>query len=342
MKDLEKNNIVLAETPNKHILAVGRSGQGKTWWCVRKLEESYEAESNTIVFDYSASYTKAELKKAKFKYTQKYVEVNPFLQKFYWKFFAPDHNFLVKDFRDSVLQSLGIASYYQKKLLEEAIEQVLIVENQISVPLLITTLETMQMKYSFEKDKCQNITHLLTRLDPFSSIENLYFECKADTTNKDKKTPRLIVLQFSDFTELQRKFLTQLCLEMYWREKRRVKQNNIILLDEFQNLNIRAGGALSGMLREGRKFGLSVILSSQFVSNYRKTEIETLMQVGNILFFRPTESDLKFSAKLISLHNISEWLNILDELRIGEFILKGNYHINNNQKIVTTPIICHV
>lgn len=342
MKDLEKNNIVLAETPNKHILAVGRSGQGKTWWCVRKLEGEYESGGSTIVFDYSSSYTRSELEKAQFRYIHENVEINPSSQKFCWRVHVPESSVLIQDFRDSIVSSLGINSYYQKKLLEEAIEQVLNEKQRLSIILLVAELEKMLIKYADNKDNRSNISHLLTRLDPFISTGNLYFEVSDGIQRRDETIPRLIVMQLSDFTELQRKFLTQLCLEIYWREKKRLKQHNTVLLDEFQNLDIRAGSALSGMLREGRKFGLSVILSSQFISNYRKTEIETLMQVGNILLFKPTENDLKFSAKLIASYNVSAWIKILDGLRIGEAVLKGSYYINNNRQIATTPIICRI
>ena len=38
-------------------------------------------------------------------------------------------------------------------------------------------------------------------------------------------------------------------------------------------------------LREGRKFGLGVWLSSQFLGNYSREEMDTLMQAGNMMIF---------------------------------------------------------
>ena len=91
-------------------------------------------------------------------------------------------------------------------------------------------------------------------------------------------------------------------------------------------MSIKTGTGLSSMLREGRKFGLAVYLSSQFVGNYDVEEMDTLMQCGNILFFRPAVRDIKKTADMISLENPIVWKRILEELQVGEAILKGVYH----------------
>jgi len=117
---------------------------------------------------------------------------------------------------------------------------------------------------------------------------------------------------------------------------------NFILLDEFQNLSIRSGTALSAMLREGRKFGLGVWLSSQFLGNYSQEEIDTLMQAGNMMFFKPVEREMSLIAKLINFNDYLTWHNILQKLQVGEAVLKGRFQLNENLREIETPIVCRV
>lgn len=98
--------------------------------------------------------------------------------------------------------------------------------------------------------------------------------------------------------------------------------------------------ALSGMLREGRKFSLSVYMSSQFLGDYSQEEVDTLMQAGNILFFKPVPKERKQIAKYIDGQNYKSWDRILDNLKVGEAVLKGHFMINSNKTEVTCPIKC--
>lgn len=40
--DTENNYIYLAETPNSHLLIMGQSGSGKTYYCNRKIEQEIQ------------------------------------------------------------------------------------------------------------------------------------------------------------------------------------------------------------------------------------------------------------------------------------------------------------
>lgn len=153
----------------------------------------------------------------------------------------------------------------------------------------------------------------------------------------------LTLVQLSKYPEIQRKFLTEFLAELFWEEVRYGKKKaDIVLFDEFQNMSIKPGSALSAMLREGRKFGLSACLSTQFLGDYDKEAVDTLTQAGNMLFFKPTEREMKLVANMIDFNHPKEWRKILNGLRIGEAILKGNYTLNSMKKRVETPILCKV
>lgn len=338
LKDLEENRITLSTNPNSHLLILGRSGAGKTYFACRKVEEEIEKGNQIFIFDYSASYVLSELEKNRFQYADLVYILNPIKEDLCWDFSGRNtKNSLV----DALLRGLKIQSYYQKRLLREAIENIFQRGNSFSVPLLMKQLENIYfIKEDSESQK--NIVHLLNRLEPFGEIKELMISSETQEPQKENKR-RLTIIQLSDYPEIQRRFLTEFLSELFWEEVRYgEKKADIVLFDEFQNMDVKRGSALSAMLREGRKFGLSVYLSTQFLGNYDKESVETLMQAGNILFFKPTEREMKFIAKLVDPNHYREWRSVLNGLKIGEAIIKGSYHLNNMTKIIENPILYKV
>lgn len=75
--DTENNYIYLAETPNSHLLIMGQSGSGKTYYCNRKIEQEIQKGKGVLIFDYSGSFTVNELKRANFAYCAQVNYKNP-------------------------------------------------------------------------------------------------------------------------------------------------------------------------------------------------------------------------------------------------------------------------
>ena len=338
LMDKENHEIKICKTPNPHILILGKSGEGKTYFCCRKIEEEIQDGKSVLIFDYSKSYSLPELHKCKFRYSESVRIFNP-LEKRTDFIFGMDR--IESALVDSFVNALRILSYYQKKLLREAIFRVVDSTDSLTIPALIECLEEMLSEMiSSESEK--NIGHLLARLGPYSELDNIRIMTGNPTYNIGTDA-NVTIIQFSDFSELQRKFLTEFLAEMFWREVRNgYGKADIVLFDEFQNMQITPGSALSAMLREGRKFGLSVYLSSQFLGHYNREAVDTLMQAGNMFFFKPVQREMKFIAGLIDPDHIPEWRNILQNLQVGEAVLKGRYCLNSNIKEIETPIICKV
>lgn len=186
-------------------------------------------------------------------------------------------------------------------------------------------------------DEKNNIGHLLTRLAPYEELDGI----KIDFIEEYVKDTDIEIIQLSEYGEMERKFVTEFLSEICWQEVRQNKKHSdIIVFDEFQFLSVKPGSALSGMLREGRKFSLSVYMSSQFLGDYSQEEVDTLMQAGNILFFKPVPKERKQIAKYIDGQNYKSWDRILDNLKVGEAVLKGHFMINSNKTEVTCPIKC--
>lgn len=95
-----------------------------------------------------------------------------------------------------------------------------------------------------------------------------------------------------------------------------------IVLDEIQNLNHSSDSPIDKMLREGRKFGLSLMLATQTISNFDQEQKDRLFMADQKLFFRPADTEIKSFAKILSSSTSgvseSEWISRLSKLKKGE------------------------
>ena len=180
---------------------------------------------------------------------------------------------------------------------------------------------------------------LLNRFAVFEDIEQLTFRWSKEIP-LDIRNP-ILILQLSDFPDQQRKFLSELFLQLIWREakKKNRAKFHCLILDEFQNFSVKPQSAVNQMLREGRKYGLSLIMSSQIISGYSREELEVLMQAGHYLIFKPTAKDIKASAQIVDFENQKSWQSILKGLTVGEAVLTGRYKINEREHQCSKPIL---
>ena len=95
-----------------------------------------------------------------------------------------------------------------------------------------------------------------------------------------------------------------------------------IVLDEMQNLDHRSDRALDKLLREGRKFGVGMVLATQTISNFNKEQRSRLFQAGHKLFFKPAETERReFAQILVDVaggRTRDEWIAELSKLGKGE------------------------
>lgn len=95
-----------------------------------------------------------------------------------------------------------------------------------------------------------------------------------------------------------------------------------IVLDEMQNLDHRSDRALDKLLREGRKFGVGMVLATQTISNFNKEQRSRLFQSGHKLFFKPAETERReFAQILVDVaggRSRDEWIAELSKLGKGE------------------------
>lgn len=341
MRDLDGNLITLSETPNPNVVVWGSSGQGKTYFFCREIERAVRENKHVLIIDYSGSYTKEELEKNKFP-VEKTEEFNLAKNPFYWFSHHETEQEFTANLADALIAVWRVESYFQKKWLRRVISLQMQNTNKFHIKGLVDALEILYNSLRREeggKDDLENINRLLARLAPLETLDKFFVQ----RGKKEKRRIPVSVIQLSDFSDSERNFLAGFLMELFWEE---VKQGNniqnVLVLDEIQFLMRNKGKAFQSIMREGRKFGIKAYLGTQFISSCKEEEIESLMQAGNILVFRPTPRDLRFSARAIDFSNEKEWKNILSRLDVGEAVLAGNFYINARTQKISDKIVCKI
>jgi DNA phosphorothioation-dependent restriction protein DptH len=101
-----------------------------------------------------------------------------------------------------------------------------------------------------------------------------------------------------------------------------------VVLDEIQNLDHRLESPLGKSLTEGRKFGLSLILATQTLSNLRQDEKDRLFMASHKLFFKPAETEVREYAKILEQSTSEKadfWISRLNQLNKGECYSLGPF-----------------
>ena len=343
IKDKEGHEVHLMGEANGHKLIYGNSGQGKTFFLMRELESYCEQGKTILILDYSGSFTEKEMVEKKFLYPDKVKRFNlDEEESFQWTFCADSIELCIKNVADALGEVLNCGSYYQKKLLEEAVRRTVESGNGLCISRLLRIVEEMLLERQINENAgrtVENLQHLLTRLFPYEDIDNFVIrnqEAQIDTDDV------LTILDISCYPEGQRRFLTKFIVSLLWREAYRPKAKSryeILALDEMQFLSVKEGSTLNSMLHEGRKKGLSLLLSTQYISHYGEDEKSALHQADTKIIFRPTPEDRRYSARVIAPMNPRIWERELEGLKKGEALLKGHYRLDNRNRILDTPLI---
>lgn len=132
------------------------------------------------------------------------------------------------------------------------------------------------------------------------------------------------ILQLNDFDRETQKMVTEFALwDLYDYSRNSGNKNRPIpvVLDEIQNLDHSSDSPIDKMLREGRKFGLSLILATQTTSQFDQEQRDRLFQAGHKLFFKPANTEIdRFATLLSQTTGISkaDWHQRLGKLQKGE------------------------
>lgn len=328
---------------NRHILIFGSSGMGKTYTIQCLLCELGQCGQNSLIVDYTNGFFDNQLE-PEFREVLHPVQhiirreplaINPFRQQteLIGDELLPEVASVTAQRVSGVFSEVYNFGDQQKSALYQAIK--LCLEEQLfdsvlgrssgagmTLEDLLPHLETLAEE---KKAQAQAAGSVISKLRPFldqnpfgtedpQSWERLFSD----------QRHRCHIIQLAGFMKDAARLITEFSLiDLYWFYRGRGTQSSpkVVILDEVQNLDHREESPLAQLLREGRKFGFSLILATQIMSNLDKDERDRLFLAGHKLFFRPADTELRTYAEIAAINTgekAEEWVKRLAGLKKGE------------------------
>ncbi|MCD8397235.1 MAG: hypothetical protein LUD12_08660 [Lachnospiraceae bacterium] len=150
------------------------------------------------------------------------------------------------------------------------------------------------------------------------------------------------IVSFAGMNEEARKMTIEILLASIMRKRREdsdATEGLTIVIDEFQHLSLKKGLSLHQILTEGRKYGLNLILATQFVAGFDREQKAVINQAAVQVYFKQADSEARNVARNISAAKREYWEMKLKELKIGEAVAVGSFCVGDRQ--VQTPIVIH-
>jgi DNA phosphorothioation-dependent restriction protein DptH len=314
---------------NRHLLIFGASGSGKTYGIQCLLAEMARQRLHSLIIDYTDGFLPQQTEplfreianpRNHFVVTEK-LPLNPFrrqLQVIDPSIPAIEENPFqvasrVASIFSSVFESMGDQQ-------NSALIRVL--EAGIGEGTGFTFDDMLSRLYAEGSVSAES---LASKLEPL--VKSQPFREKSDSAWEQMLTEEgywVQVLQLKGLARELQKIVTEFALwDLYdYASNSGTKNRPIpVVLDEIQNLDHRSDSPIDKMLREGRKFGLSLLLATQTTSQFDQEERDRLFQAGHKLFFKPANTEIdRFASLLGQTTGISksDWSLRLAKLQKGE------------------------
>lgn len=321
--------IHLYDKPNAHILYIGKSGSGKTYALCRQMEEMVSLHKRILILDWSGSYTLHELERADFSVSKSSVQVIDLkTQKIRFNVMTgdADDSSRIVSLGENVL---GIKGDLQKEILQKA-------SAGINAEVLSIAKIKLNLKKQMEQAECDKNFEQARRI---SKVIDRWFQLSnqdwIDLWGADGIVPdteKIVIIQLSSLPLVQRKTCMQTVLWILWELIEQGKMMfDTIVMDEIQHVDFTAD-IPSRMVREGRKYGLGLLMATQFFAGMDRESVATVLEAGNVFYFQQDSANVMSIANKINPIKPEIWGEKLNELDIGESVLCGKYTINNNKK----------
>lgn len=134
-------------------------------------------------------------------------------------------------------------------------------------------------------------------------------------------------------SDTQRTIL-EIMLGAIWKKFRLSKERTCpltIVLDEFQKLNLKKDSIFTEMLREARKYGVTLILATQSADLLKKEVLSAIHQTGVQMYFQLGAIDAKKVSEIIGGGNSEHYLLQLKNLKKGESLVVGNVSVGGKE-----------
>lgn len=329
--DREGNEITLKLDINPQIKVFGKSGYGKTYLACRLMRE-LEQNTPILIIDYSGSFTEDELRKNELG---NYEKIHVFNMKD--ELVEITCGTTVEYVVDNIVAALVSLKHdmpvTQQDILKECVDNVMHVNGYITFKKVYDQIHAIARDEEAENMYRQNAEHLLRRMKYFREIDNIRM-----VSGEDFIDDGISIYQLSSYAKEKRTMLGRIMAELLWNRFRQKKQRVQIVLDEYQNLEV-VDTAVEEMLREGRRFGVGVILISQYPAS---DELDILEQATTSFYLHQDGKKLNETAKAVDPNNYRVWIPKLKALNVGECIFTGKYEVNGNVVTDFKPLLCKI
>jgi DNA phosphorothioation-dependent restriction protein DptH len=313
---------------NRHLLVFGASGSGKTYGIQCVLSEMAAQQLHSLIIDYTDGFLPNQVEprfaevatpKSHYVVTEK-LPLNPFRRQ--QQIIDPDAPpFLENPYQVASRVASIFSSVYETMGDQQFSTLVRVLENGISAGTGFSMgllLERLQDEGQYGQSLASKLEPLI-KSEPFREGEESAWEAMLSAPGKWVQ-----VLQLKGLGREVQKLVTEFALwDLYdYACNTGSKTRPIpVVLDEIQNLDHRPDSPIDKMLREGRKFGLSLILATQTTSNFNQEQRDRLFQAGHKLFFKPADTEIERFASLLSqiTHDSkADWSQRLARLEKGQ------------------------
>ena len=330
------------ELANRHLLIFGSSGQGKTYAIQALLCELGKKGQHSLILDYTEGFKTSQLEREtvnSLRPEQHIVRNSPLPIDPFAFYSQDDGGIVIRDrpvdvakrvasIFKSVYSDIGSIQY---SVLVDAIKAGLAEQGGLTLDGLRGILDAMAEEGGRTRGSVESLRQKIGGFaddNPFSTVgSTIGWEVLfADPDHLCH------VFQLTGLDRISRRTIVEFVLwDLYAhvRAHGRKDRPKVLVLDEVQNLSQDADAPLSNYLAEARKFGISLIMATQSVSNASSQEFkDKLFLASQLLLFQPPAGSAKEYAKIIcdrlgGGESTDEWKRRLMNLARGECYAVG-------------------
>ena len=140
------------------------------------------------------------------------------------------------------------------------------------------------------------------------------------------------MIDFSGYDSKIQCVAIEIILNIIWKKLRKSKavENSLVIsIDEIQSLSLGKNSVFFQMLTESRKYGVSLLMATQFLSQFGKKELDCLNQASVKIYFKPNDGDEKKLANIIDYTAITKYYKMLRNLKTGYALIKGDIEVDD-------------
>lgn len=333
-------NLVHSKT-NGHILILGESGTGKTYLTQVLLKGIAENGIAAYVLDLSGSLSLAQAEKdflsdlsgeIKYRNVARDGTGIDLFRKIRMDEEIEENEVELSQRLADILSCYFGKGENQRALLYNYIKMMASKEDGSKRYLRLGVLKELLVQA--EEDIAGTMAKRITPL-----VDGGYFDLTLDEEGGDDHM--ITIWQMQSLSMTVKQMISELILWQLWG--RAVGEGNrehpvYILIDECQNIKLTLNSPVYKILCEGRKYGIHLILSTQFYKGKFQPEVEmAVSQIGNKIFFKPPDREIKMIAGMITDENRKKEECRLRNLKRGEAIVSGGFSIVDNDGFIKTP-----